>query len=437
MTTTLQSLTHHREDLLRQEDTWTHASETVDALNNEYDRLCVLHERIEEENAALRDIRCRVEAVEQESASVTSKLNYTMLQNNDMKRESELEEIQQKQQRDQISVDMASMEMKLRELDEKESILLEKLDAFQGRKLSNQAALKHLNDSVEEAQVAVMRVKGEKKRLDKLISTLEVRMSKANKEHVIVETLSTLFGTRGIQNYCFGESLQQLELLANLFLMGLSEGELQLVLRSPMNTAENNEHWLDSMSAIEIGTSEADIEEERKIIRYVLARDARASGVSASLCSDADVMSLYKRRALSQLSGGQFKRVQLALDLAFAECVRRRGLIRSNLMVLDEILTHLDANGRDAVGAVLRNMVHASSSPLDTNGVSPSDVKRQEEPLGNENTFLNVLSPLAYDTVILILQDFAAAEMGESFDHIDLVTKCGSTSRVTLDGGMP
>merc|ERR1712146_7716 len=162
-----------------------------------------------------------------------------------------------------------------------------------------------------------------------------------------------------------------------------------------------------------------------------------ASDGSASLCSGADVMSLYKRRALSQLSGGQFKRVQLALDLAFAECVRRRGLIRSNLMVLDEILTHLDANGRDAVGAVLRNMVHASSSPLDTNGVSTSDVQRQEEPLGNENTLLNVLSPLAYDTVVLILQDFAAAEMGESFDHIDVVTKCGSTSHVTLDGGMP
>ena len=47
----------------------------------------------------------------------------------------------------------------------------------------------------------------------------------------------------------------------------------------------------------------------------------------------------------------------MALDLAFVEVVRRRGTLRSNLIVLDEVLTHLDASGREAVGSVLRALV--------------------------------------------------------------------------------
>jgi DNA repair exonuclease SbcCD ATPase subunit len=57
-----------------------------------------------------------------------------------------------------------------------------------------------------------------------------------------------------------------------------------------------------------------------------------------------------RERALAQLSGGQWRRVSMALDLAFAEAIRRKGTLRSNLIVMDEILTHLDAMGREAVG---------------------------------------------------------------------------------------
>lgn len=65
----------------------------------------------------------------------------------------------------------------------------------------------------------------------------------------------------------------------------------------------------------------------------------------------------YVERCLSSLSGGQWRRVSMSLDFAFAEVIRRKGALRCNLMVMDEVLTHLDATGREGVGSVLRAMV--------------------------------------------------------------------------------
>jgi hypothetical protein len=70
----------------------------------------------------------------------------------------------------------------------------------------------------------------------------------------------------------------------------------------------------------------------------------------------------FRERGLSQLSGGQWRRVSMALDFAFAEIIRRKGSLRSNLIVMDEVLTHLDSSGREAVGSVLRAMVDNTRS---------------------------------------------------------------------------
>ena len=118
-------------------------------------------------------------------------------------------------------------------------------------------------------------------------------------------------------------------------------------------------------------------------------------------------------------------------------------------MVLDEILTHLDTRGREAVGAVLRKMVSLSSSSASW-GDGGGEVERREEYSGLTQTqtqtfiegegddaglhLLDMLTPLPYDTLILILQDFAAAELEESFDHVDVVTRywcSGPESQVT------
>ena len=171
--------------------------------------------------------------------------------------------------------------------------------------------------------------------------------------------------------------LRQLEGIANTYLDILADGGIQLSLESDEN---------------------AD-----RIVKSVLIRTSDGN---------------FRERALSQLSGGQWRRVSLALDFSFAEIIRRRGTLRSNLIVLDEILTHLDASGREAVGTLLRRMLSASSS-LSNNAVV---------------TDLNSAGP--YETVLVILQDLAATELEEAFDHIDVVYKEKDVSKVIIDGGM-
>lgn len=116
------------------------------------------------------------------------------------------------------------------------------------------------------------------------------------------------------------------------------------------------------------------------------------------------------------------RRVSLALDLAFAEIIRRKGILKCNLLVMDEVLTHLDASGREAVGSVLRALVM---------GPKEGDFEIEE---GDEALYSRLLGAGAYETVLVILQDLAAQELEEAFDHIDTVVKHDQTSTVQIDG---
>lgn len=57
----------------------------------------------------------------------------------------------------------------------------------------------------------------------------------------------------------------------------------------------------------------------------------------------------FRDRSLSQLSGGQWRRTSLALELAFAELARQRSRFSCNVLVLDEVLSQLDSYGRARV----------------------------------------------------------------------------------------
>lgn len=61
----------------------------------------------------------------------------------------------------------------------------------------------------------------------------------------------------------------------------------------------------------------------------------------------------FRDRSLSQLSGGQWRRASLALELAFAELARQRSRFSCNLLVLDEVLSQLDSYGRARVSFVV------------------------------------------------------------------------------------
>lgn len=112
------------------------------------------------------------------------------------------------------------------------------------------------------------------------------------------------------------------------------------------------------------------------------------------------------------------------------------------MLVMDEILTHLDASGREAVGSVLRALVHGPSS-LDGDRSSGKeevvDVASTASGSMDEggDVFSQLLGGGAYETVIVILQDLAAQELEEAFDHIDTVVKHSDSSTVIVDGMVP
>ncbi len=71
----------------------------------------------------------------------------------------------------------------------------------------------------------------------------------------------------------------------------------------------------------------------------------------------------------------------------------------------------------------------------DTDGTEIFNIERTRRGTAL-NTELSriLLSGGAYDTVIVILQDLAAAELEEAFDHVDTVSKPGDTAMVKIDG---
>lgn len=238
----------------------------------------------------------------------------------------------------------------------------------------------------------------------------------------IFERLLSVFGPRGIQSYIFKGIISQIEVIANSYLEVLAAGGIHLSL------FDESEDYTE------------------KIMKSVWIR-GNADGK-------------LKERGLSQLSGGQWRRVSMALDLAFAELVRRKGVLRCNLIVMDEVLTHLDASGREAVGTVLRAMVAHSQDHVPVAAISavgtassvtglPKIDNSEEIDFSEANTAqveegasskmmqlmeARIASSGAYETVLVILQDLAAVELEEAFDYVDVVVKSSDISTVIIDG---
>ena len=141
-------------------------------------------------------------------------------------------------------------------------------------------------------------------------------------------------------------------------------------------------------------------------LRLVMSVDGGSLRISkAAWVRDAG--GAFRERTLGQLSGGQWRRCALALNLAFVDLARRRGAFRGSALVLDEPITHLDGAGREAVAARLRELC---ARPGAARG--PAD---------------------KVDSLFVVLQDTAAEDFGEAFDACDVVSRRGDASVVLQD----
>ncbi|KAF8071319.1 hypothetical protein HT031_001402 [Scenedesmus sp. PABB004] len=102
-----------------------------------------------------------------------------------------------------------------------------------------------------------------------------------------------------------------------------------------------------------------------------------------------------RERSVAQLSGGEKKRVALALGLGFAELVAARSRLTSNVLVLDEVLEKLDEEGCACVAGLLKS--------------------------------------LPYSSVFVVGQ--AGSFVTKEFACVDTVVKAGGAARVELGGG--
>lgn len=97
-------------------------------------------------------------------------------------------------------------------------------------------------------------------------------------------------------------------------------------------------------------------------------------------------------RSVRQLSGGERRRVALALALGFSELAGRKGRLHSDLLVLDEVMQHLDGEGCMRLATLLRQLPYAS--------------------------------------VLVVAQ--AHSFMTQAFDAVDVVVKDAGTSTVSI-----
>ena len=205
----------------------------------------------------------------------------------------------------------------------------------------------------------------------------------AEEELNVFRKADVAFGSRGIQSYLFEGALAELSARVATYMETLTGGALTLALapaaadasssssrgaakrgtkkkkgssRTPSTVSEGN--VLDDS---EISSDDEDKDEDE---------DARASGKKAFSADDSrlgvasekiekivrarGLDGVLLRRSLRQLSGGERRRAALALALAHADLASSRGGVHCDLLVLDEVLQHLDAEGIARVAAALR-----------------------------------------------------------------------------------
>ncbi|XP_073389591.1 uncharacterized protein [Physcomitrium patens] len=193
---------------------------------------------------------------------------------------------------------------------------------------------------IKELEMNYHTVKGERNRYEAEYDVLSSLCTKAGIEYQEKQTLlSSLreeagwlkeidiaFGLTGVQSYILEGALADVQEKTAFYLEMLSGGSLGLLLR-PTRMTKSSKVTVEAIDKVAV---------------------VRLSNGS------------LENRSLRQLSGGERRRMALALALGYSQFASQRGGIQCNLLVLDEVLQHLDGEGQARVVAMLKGLPQSS-----------------------------------------------------------------------------
>ena len=178
------------------------------------------------------------------------------------------------------------------------------------------------------------------------VKVRQAEVAKAENALATAQRADSAFGTRGIQSYLFEGALGELSARVGNYMDALTGGALAMELRPAAAgdvpaTRRKRRSKKDEDESEAASTAEPSSAAAEKIEKVIFARSHDGERV---------------QRSLRQLSGGERRRAALALALAHADLASARGGVGCDLLVLDEVLQHLDGEGIARVAALLRSL---------------------------------------------------------------------------------
>ena len=197
-----------------------------------------------------------------------------------------------------------------------------------------------------------MEVESLQQQVDSETADLNLKRLEAEQSELELNTFKrgdVAFGQKGIQSYLFEGALGELSERTGVYMESLTGGAITMELKISGTSA---------VSPKKKKTADADTNDE----------DAEDTDLNDSLASGASAEKIERvihahlgdgsrvGRSLRQLSGGERRRCALALALAHADLSMSRGGVTCDLLVLDEVLQHLDSEGIARVAVALRSL---------------------------------------------------------------------------------
>ena len=186
----------------------------------------------------------------------------------------------------------------------------------------------------------------------------------AERALAVARRADAAFGTRGIQSYLFEGALAELSARVGTYMEALTGGALTMELRpaavgaaaagagagaSARSSASKKKRTGDADDADD---ADDGVSDASSVAKPSAAAAEKIEKVIHAHSHDGS----RAPRSLRQLSGGERRRAALALALAHADLAAARGGVACDLLVLDEVLQHLDQEGIARVAALLRGL---------------------------------------------------------------------------------